>query len=114
MTDIRAVSQEGFSYIEAIWRQRWANAYVQGRRYDMLTSNATESTNSLLKDTRILPIVKQVKEIHAKLVEFHQKRHLQSESITSLTPYTEKITSQEMEEACRVNVRVVGLVEFQV
>lgn len=90
MTDICAVSQEGFSCIKAIGRQRWANAYVQGRRYDMLTSNAAECTNNLLKDTGVLPIVKQVEEIRAKLMELYQKRLLQSESVTThLTPYAE-------------------------
>lgn len=48
-------------------------------------------------------------------MEFYQKRHLQSESVTTcLTPYAEKILSQEMEETRRVHVRVAGLVEFQV
>ena len=56
----------------------------------MLTSNVVECTNSLLKDTRVLPIVKQGEEIRAKLMEFYQKRHFRSESVTShLTPYAE-------------------------
>lgn len=115
MTDIRAVSQEAFTYIDSIGRQRWANAYVDGRRYDMLTSNAAECTNGLLKDTRVLPITKQVEEIRAKLMEFYQKRHLQSQAVTSrLTPYAEKVLEKETEEARRLHVRVAGLVEFQV
>ena len=79
----------------------------------MLTSNAAECTNNLLKDTRVLPIVKQVEEIHAKLMEFYQKRHLQLESVTTrLTPYAEQILRQEMEEARRVHIHVAGLVKF--
>ncbi|XXG58946.1 hypothetical protein AAC387_Pa04g1122 [Persea americana] len=94
MTDICVVSQEAFNYIDAIGRQRWANAYMEGYRYDMLTSNATECTNSLLKDTRVLLITKQVEEIRAKLMDFYQKRHLQSESVTTrLTLYAEKVLS---------------------
>ena len=47
-------------------------------------------------------------------MEFYQKRRLQSESITTrLTPYAEKVLSQEMDEACQLHVRVVGIVEFQ-
>ena len=76
MTDIRVVSQEALNYIDTIGRQRWANAYIEDRRYGMLTSNAAKCTNSLPKDTRLLPIAKQVKEIRAKLKEFYQKRHL--------------------------------------
>ena len=113
--DICVVSQEAFSYIEAIGRQLWINAYVQGHRYDVLISNAAECTNSLLKDTRVLPIVKQVEEIRAKLMEFYQKCHLQSTSVTTrLTPYAEQILRQEIEEAYRVHIHVAGLVKFQV
>ena len=58
MMDIRAISQEAFNYTKAIGRQRWANAYVEGRRHDMQTSNVGECTDSLLRDTKVLPITK--------------------------------------------------------
>ena len=81
----------------------------------MLTSNAAECTNSLLKDTRMLPITKQVEEIRAKLMEFYQRRSLYSKTINSrLTPYAERILSQGFEESRRLHVRVAGLVEFHV
>ena len=64
MNDIRSVDEHAFQYIGAIGHQYWATAYVHGRRYNMLTSNAAECTNSLLKDIRVLPITKQVEEIH--------------------------------------------------
>ena len=38
MIDIRAVSQDAFTYIDSIGRQHWADAYVDRQRYDMLTS----------------------------------------------------------------------------
>ena len=69
----------------------------------------------MLKDIRVLPIVKQVEEIRAKLMDFFQKRHLASLNISScLTPYAEKILSQETKEARRLHVWVAGLNEFQV
>ena len=81
----------------------------------MLTSNAAECTNSMLKDTRVLPIVKQVEEIRVKLMEFFQKRHAESSAVnTRLIPYAEKQLSHETEEARRLHVRVDGLEEFQV
>ena len=92
MEDIRAVSQDAYNYIHAFGRQHWANAFVEGRRFDMLTSNAAECTNSILKDTRVLPIVKQVEEIRARLMEFFQKRHAESLNINNhLTPFAKKI-----------------------
>ena len=91
MEDIKAVNVEAYNYIYAFGRQYWANAFVKGGRYDMLTSNAFECANSMLKDIRALPIVKQVKEIRAKLMEFFQKRHVQSLNVNNhLTPYAKK------------------------
>lgn len=34
-------------------RQRWANAFIETKRYDMLTSNIAECTNSLFKGARV-------------------------------------------------------------
>ena len=114
MEDIRVVSQDAYNYIPGFCRQHWANAFVEGRRYDMLTSNAAECTNGMLKDTRVLSIVKQV-EIRARLMEFSQKQRTKNLKINSrLTPYAEKVLGQETEEAQRLHVRVAGLVEFQV
>lgn len=61
MNDILSVDQCAYNYIDAIGRQNWATAFAHRRRYDMLTSNAAECTNSLLKDGRVLPITKQCK-----------------------------------------------------
>lgn len=47
--------------------EQWANALVEGPRYDMLTTNNAECKNSLLKDIREFPISKQVEAIHSKL-----------------------------------------------
>ena len=110
MEDIKMVNVEAYNYINAFGKHHWANAFVGGRRYDMLTSNAAEVSNNMLKDIRVLPIVKQVEEIRAKLMDLFQKRHLASLNINShLTPYAEKILGQEAEEARRLHVRVAGL-----
>ena len=66
MHDIRAVNEEAYNYIHGIGRQHWANAFVEGRQYDMLTQNIVECLNSLLKHNRELPITKVVDEIRKK------------------------------------------------
>eukprot|EP00268_Persea_americana_P030206 TRINITY_DN29248_c0_g1_i1.p3 TRINITY_DN29248_c0_g1~~TRINITY_DN29248_c0_g1_i1.p3 ORF type:complete len:101 (+),score=7.25 TRINITY_DN29248_c0_g1_i1:749-1051(+) len=100
MDHIKSVDERAYNYIHAIGRQFSATAFGHGRRYDMLTSNAVECTNSLLKDTRVLPITKQVEEIRAKLMKFFQRRSTQVQSITSvLTPYAEKYLATKMEES---------------
>ena len=50
MEDIKMVNVEAYNYIKAFGKHQWANAFVRGCHYDMLTSNATEVTNVMLKD----------------------------------------------------------------
>ena len=110
-----SVDERAYNYIHAIGRQFSATAFAHGRRYDMLTSNAAKCTNSLLKDTRVLPITKQVEEIHAKLIEFFQRWSTQVQSITLvLTPYAEKYIATEIDKSRRLMVRVAALNEYQV
>ena len=74
MDHIKSVDELAYNYIHAIGRQFWATTFNHGRRYDMLTNNAVECINSFLKDTRVLPITKQVEEIRAKLMKFFQRQ----------------------------------------
>ena len=98
MDHIKSVDESAYNYIHAISRQFWATTFAHGHRYDMLTSDAIECTNSFLKDTRVLPITKQVEEIRAKLMEFFQRWSTQVQSITSvLTPYAKKYLAIKME-----------------
>ena len=70
MNDIKAVNLDGCNYIHAIGRQHWSNAFVERRRYDMLTQNISKCLNSLMKHNRELPISKQVEGIRGKLMDF--------------------------------------------
>ena len=44
MNDILVVDQGVHTYINAIGKQLWSNAYIEAQRYDMITSNAAECT----------------------------------------------------------------------
>lgn len=43
---------DAYNYVPDINRERWANTFVIGSRYDMLKTNLAESTNNLLKEIR--------------------------------------------------------------
>lgn len=115
MQHIRVVDVHAYNYICAFGRKHWVNTFVEEQQYDILTNNVVECTNSLLKDTRVLPIIKHVEEIRVKLMEFFQKCHINTHNVnTLLIPYVEKIMSHETEEARWLHVYVAGLIEFQV
>ena len=61
-------SEGASKWIEDIEPYHWANAFVERRRYDMITTNVAERTNSLLKEAREYPITKQVEAV--QLMEF--------------------------------------------
>lgn len=70
MQDIMAAHVETYNYIHTFGRQHWKNAFVGKRQYNLFTINVAECTNRLLKGTKVLLIVKHVKEIRTKLMEF--------------------------------------------
>lgn len=47
---------KAISFLEETPKERWANAYFQGKRYGHMTSNACESWNSQIRDVRMLPV----------------------------------------------------------
>ena len=50
MEDIKMVNVNAYNYINAFGKHHWANAFIEGHRYNMLTSNTAEVTNNMLKD----------------------------------------------------------------
>lgn len=88
MNDLRNVNEKAYAYIENIDKKCWAIVSVHIGRYDLLTTNSTECTNSLLKDIRELPMTRQVDEIRVKIMDLFQLRRESSQMIESdLTPY---------------------------
>eukprot|EP00268_Persea_americana_P040560 TRINITY_DN40300_c0_g1_i6.p1 TRINITY_DN40300_c0_g1~~TRINITY_DN40300_c0_g1_i6.p1 ORF type:complete len:742 (-),score=94.17 TRINITY_DN40300_c0_g1_i6:207-2432(-) len=115
MNDIRNISEEAHTWIEEIGKQYWANAFVEGRRYDMLTTNIDEFTNSLLKDVKELPITKQVEAVRSKLMEISESRRHSSQMMqTMVTPYAERVLNAEAEHASQLGACADSQFEFQI
>ena len=115
MAEIRDLDEGAFKWIKDIGLHHWANAFVEGRWYDMITTNVVECMNSLLKEAREYPITKQAEAVRCKLMEFYEVRNRSSLDLhTRLTPYTEKILSKEFEDARQLRVRLASQFEYQV
>ncbi|XP_024006495.1 uncharacterized protein LOC112083005 [Eutrema salsugineum] len=54
---IRTTNPQCGQYLEKIGLAHWSNAYFQGQRYNLMTSNACEQLNKALKKGRSSPIV---------------------------------------------------------
>ena len=113
MAEIRSIDVGAHDYIGVISGQHRANAFIDGKRYDMLTTNIAESTNSLLKDIRELPITQQIESIRAKLMEFFQVRREKGLNMkTRVTPYVYKLINHEKEASRRLHCWQAGELEF--
>lgn len=113
MDIIRRITIDAYNYIMDIDKWRWANAFVEGCQYDMLTTNLTESTNILLKEIRELPITTLVEAIQHRLMQFYEtRRNLAQLLQTPVTPYAEKILADETERARYLQCDPAGAMEF--
>ncbi|XP_077237210.1 uncharacterized protein LOC143878882 [Tasmannia lanceolata] len=91
MECIKAKNAKAEKWISEIPKENWANVYFKGSRWNMLTTNAVESFNNVLKGARELPIAALVDHTRWKVQEyFHLRRKAASEWKTHLTHNAEK------------------------
>ncbi|XP_077230123.1 uncharacterized protein LOC143863321 [Tasmannia lanceolata] len=90
MESIKTMSKSAEKWISEIPKQNWASSYFEGCRYNVLTTNAAESFNALLKGARELPIAALVEQTRWKLSDFFQYRQKAGTNWTTrLTPNAE-------------------------
>ncbi|CAL9018699.1 unnamed protein product [Prunus brigantina] len=93
-------------YLEEAGLHKWSRAHMDGRRYNVMTTNIAESINSVLRFTRTLPVVHLIGEIMNPLVKwFTERRELTLNCTTTLCPnFGEKKLRNRLEDAARMNV----------
>ncbi|CAH9081826.1 unnamed protein product [Cuscuta europaea] len=74
MEQIRGVNESAFLYLNEIPVEMWALSYDDDKRYDILTTNLSESFNNVLKGCRTLPITALVKATFDKVVQLFADR----------------------------------------
>ena len=65
--EIRRANKDAIRWIGNIPREKWARAYDGGQRWGHMTTNLAESLNSVLKETRNLPITALVKATYFRM-----------------------------------------------
>ncbi|CAL2239004.1 unnamed protein product [Prunus armeniaca] len=89
---------------------------MDGRRYNVMTTNIAESINSVLRFARMLPMVHLIGEIINLLVKwFTERRELALNCTTTLCPnFLEKKLRNRLDDAARMNVVKLNNVQFNV
>ncbi|BBH09175.1 hypothetical protein Prudu_021599 [Prunus dulcis] len=67
-------NDEVAQYLESAGLHKWSRAHMDGRRYNVMTTNIAESINSVLRFARMLPVVHLIDEIINLLVKWFSKR----------------------------------------
>ncbi|XP_020426633.1 uncharacterized protein LOC109950888 [Prunus persica] len=95
---------------------KWSRAHMDGRRYNVMTTNTAESINSVLRFARMLPVVHLLGEIVNLLVKwFTERRELALNCTTTLCPnFGEKKLRNRLEDAARMNVVKVNNAQYNV
>ncbi|CAL2228252.1 unnamed protein product [Prunus armeniaca] len=93
-------------YLEEAGLHKWSRAHMDGRRYNVMTTNIAESINSVLRFARTLPVVHLIGEIINLIVKwFTERRELALNCTTTLCPnFGEKKLRNRLEDAARMNV----------
>ncbi|XP_034197459.1 uncharacterized protein LOC117612938 [Prunus dulcis] len=68
-------NDEVAQYLESARLHKWSRAHMDGRRYNVMTTNIAESINPVLRFARMLPMVHLIDEIINLLVKWFSKRH---------------------------------------
>ncbi|XP_034212988.1 uncharacterized protein LOC117625556 [Prunus dulcis] len=103
-------------YLEEAGLHKWSRAHMDGRRYNVMTTNIAESINSVLRFARMLPVVYLIGEIVNLLVKwFTERRELALNCTTTLCPnFGEKKLRNRLEDAARMNVVKVNNAQYNV
>ncbi|XP_021833424.1 uncharacterized protein LOC110773230 [Prunus avium] len=103
-------------YLEEAGLHKWSRAHMDGRRYNVMTTNIAESINSVLRFARMMPVVHLIGEIINLFVKwFTERRDLALNCTTTLCPnFGEKKLRNKLEDAARMNVVKLNNAQYNV
>ncbi|XP_020423873.1 uncharacterized protein LOC109950210 [Prunus persica] len=103
-------------YLEQAELHKWSRAHMDGRRYNVMTTNIAELINSVLRFARMLPVVHLIGEIINLLMKwFTERRELALNYTTTLCPnFGEKKLRNRLDDTARMNVVKLNNVKFNV
>ncbi|CAL8168453.1 unnamed protein product [Prunus armeniaca] len=93
-------------YLEHVGLHKWSRAHIDGRCYNVMTTNIVESINSVLRFARMLLVIHLIGEIINLLVKWFTEHHeLAMNCTTTLCPnFGKKKLRNRLEDAARTNV----------
>ncbi|KAH1238920.1 hypothetical protein GmHk_08G023494 [Glycine max] len=79
--DIRANKPSAAEWLDQLPKQKWVQCFDEGKRWGHMTTNLSESVNSMFKTTRHLPVSSLVEEIYFKTAQLFANRGRQTQAM---------------------------------
>ncbi|KAL5146141.1 hypothetical protein HKD37_06G016022 [Glycine soja] len=90
--DIRANKPSAAEWLDQLPKQKWVQCFDEGKRLGHMTTNLSESVNSMFKNTRHLPVSSLVEETYFKTAQLFANRGRQTQAmINSGSQYSEVV-----------------------
>ncbi|KAG4970325.1 hypothetical protein JHK85_036746 [Glycine max] len=115
--NIKGISPEAYDWVIQSEPEHWANAFFNGARYNLLSSNFGQQFYSWVSEAHELPITQMIDALRGKMMETIYTRQVESNQwMTKLTPSKEELLQKErlvahslqqkrMQEAARKELR---------
>ncbi|XP_050890812.1 uncharacterized protein LOC127096261 [Lathyrus oleraceus] len=102
--EIRRTNNDALSWIDNIPREKWAREFDGGQHWGHMTTNLAEAMNSVLKETRNLPITALVKSTYYRLESlFGRRGHQWTKMLASGQVFTDSCNKGMAEEVIKAN-----------
>ncbi|WVZ12601.1 hypothetical protein V8G54_017131 [Vigna mungo] len=94
--NIKGISPEAYDWVIQSEPDHWANAFFNGARYNLLSSNFGQQFYSWVSEAHELPITQMIDALRGKMMETIYARRVESNQwITKLTPSKEDLLQKE-------------------
>ncbi|KAG7552562.1 Zinc finger PMZ-type [Arabidopsis thaliana x Arabidopsis arenosa] len=113
--ELRGRSAGCANYLEEIGFEHWTRAHCKGERYNIMSSNNSESMNNVLTKAKAYPIVYMIEFIREVLMRWFAARRKKVAKCKSLvTPEVDERFLQDLPESGKFAVKMSGPWSYQV
>lgn len=113
--DICTANAQIGEYLREVSLEKWSRACFSGDRYNIMTTNNSESVNGVLKEARQFPITALLEFIRCLLSRwFAERKAVIEEHLNQIPPNINSILEERCKKSKAYGVRMLNKTEFEV
>ena len=107
MNHLESISTDMCTYLHEIGYEKWARSYFSRRRYNIMTTNISESFNNVCEEARDLPVASTLENITQILQRWFYERRTEAARTTSiLTKWADSLLQDHIDQSRAMNVSI--------